>query len=137
MNGNSYEKTRFKDRVRELFTLVLFITASLIASVILMDILIFPLTLFAVDNKGMFNYFIKHAIWISLLLIMIYLIVRKIYELRKGGMHTAAIIRRMALRPFKALSVIGVFLIIVSLLVYIVYFLMSSNYYLLYKIINM
>lgn len=137
MSGTSYEKTRFKDRVRELITLVLFITASLIASVILMDILIFPLALFSINNKGMFNYFIKHATWISLLLIMIYLIVRKAYELKKGGMHTTAIIKHMALRPFKALSVIGVFLMIIFLLVYIVYFLMSSNYYLLYKIINM
>lgn len=136
MNNNTYEKTRLKDKLKEVFTLFTFIAISLIASLIVMDILIFPVALFSINNKILFNYLIKHITWIAILALLIYLIARRIYLCRKNGMAYSEIIKSLIAKPLKALIIILTFLIIVSLLTYLVYFLMSSNYYLLYKIIN-
>jgi hypothetical protein len=136
MNNNTYEKTRLKDKVKDILTLFIFIAISLIASLIVMDILIFPLALFSINNKIQFNHFIKHVTWITILVLLTYLIVRRIYLFRKNGMAYNEIIKNLIAKPLKVFITIFAFLIIVSLLIYLVYFLMSSNYYLLYKIIN-
>ena len=136
MNNNTYEKTRLKDKVKDILTLFIFIAISLIASLIVMDILIFPLALFSINNKIQFNYFIKHVTWITILALLTYLIIRRIYLFRKNGLAYNEIIKNLIAKPLKVLITILTFLIIDSLLIYLVYFLMSSNYYLLYKIIN-
>jgi hypothetical protein len=136
MSDNTYEKTRLKDRAKELIILFAFIIGALISSIIIMDLIIFPISLFSINNKEIFNHFVKYTTWIIFIALSIYLIGRKIYLLRKDGMGYNEIMKIILFKPLRFLMSMMIFVVLSSMLLLLIYSLMSYNYYILYKIIN-
>lgn len=135
-NVNLYEKTRLRNRFKDIVTLALFTLVVAVISLAVMNILVYPMTVFAVNHKNAFNFIIKDLAFFALIALLLALIGLKIYRLKKNGLEAKKIVRYMVLKPFYYLSIFFFFLVISAVLLLILYALFSNNYYLLYKILN-
>lgn len=135
-NLSVYEKTGIRNRLREIFTLSVIFIISFIISLVAMDIIIFPVAFFAVNNKEAFTFVFKYAFWIIILIAILYSILRRIFSLRKDGFPVSQILKSVFLRPFSLLFFFIVILLIGFALVIVINFLFQNNNYFLYKIIN-
>ncbi len=137
MTPNPIEKTRIKDRFRDISTLSVLIISSALVSLIVMDLLIFPLAIFSIKNKKIFNFIITDISRILILSLFIFLLVRRIYILKKNDFNKTAIVRHLITRPIILLSTSLVIILISLLIILIIYFLFYNNNYLLYRLLNM
>lgn len=132
--GNDAKK--LKDRFREGYVLFLFIFLSAIASIIVMDILILPIAVFAVAKKETFLLLFGDFFWIVIAAFLLFLLIRRIIALSKDGIPARSIIAHIATRPLKALAAALLILISGAGLIGILYLCMSYNSYFIYKLIN-
>jgi len=133
---NSMEKTRIRDRMREIFTLFAFVVLSALASLVVMDILVLPVTLFAVAKKNVFNFIIGDLFWLFLIIIFALLLARRIVTLRKNGLSPREIIGHILYRPVSALATSLMVLLAGAVLIGVIHLLLSYNNYFIYKLIN-
>ncbi len=134
--NNSYEKAGVKNRLKEAVTLSVIVIIAFIISLLAMDILVLPVAFIAVKDKVLFTHIVKYLFLVIILIALFYLLVKKIYTLRKMGLPAPQIMRNILLKPFTFLITVLVGLFIGFILIMIVNFLHQQNYYLLYKIIN-
>ncbi len=133
MNKNtSFEQTNAIQKIKEISGLVLFIIASLLISIIMMNFLVMPIAQLSVKNPKIFTIITKYIILISILLLCIYFIVKKIIAFHKHDISAAYIIESI----LKFIVTLVFFIIITTLLLILIYWLLQQNYYLLYKIVN-
>ncbi|PKL37708.1 MAG: hypothetical protein CVV44_15305 [Spirochaetae bacterium HGW-Spirochaetae-1] len=131
-----YEKRSIPDRVKELAVLALFTVLIALVSLIVMDIIIYPLSYFAVTRKDTFNFIIKDMSIFIILIIMIFFFVRKLYSLRRDGLSKREIAIFILKRPLYY-SAIG--LTLLGLTIFItafIYFILMVNNDLLIRLTN-
>lgn len=130
------ERKKFKERMREGYVLFLFIFLSAIASIIVMDIIVLPITIFAVTKKETFLMIFGDFFWIVIAAFLIFLLIRRVIHLKKDGIPVKSIIAHITTRPLKVIA--GLLIIIASGagLIGILYLCMSYNSYFIYKLIN-
>ncbi len=133
-HGNLYERGRLRDRAREMLVLALFIIAIAALSTLVMNLIVYPVTLFAINETKLFNFIMTDILALLVIIVVIFLIFRRIYNLRKNGLSIKEISRYMLTRPFYYLSAGVIFLIITSGVVLTVYAILSNNYYFLYML---
>lgn len=133
-NGNPFEKAKLRNRFKEISTLAGFTLAVAVISLVIMNLLIYPLTVFAVEKKDLFNFMITDLSLIAVIIAVIALLALKIYRLRKDGFDIKSIFIYMVRRPFYYLSLFFFFAVISSGIIFFLYIMLSKNYYLLYKI---
>ena len=133
-NGNPFEKTRLRDRFKDISTLAAFTLAVALISLVIMNILIYPLTIFAVKKKELFNYIITDLSLFAILIALIAMLSLKVYRLKKDGLDIKSILAYLVRRPFYYLSLFFFFALISSGIIFFLYVILSYNYYLLYKI---
>lgn len=103
---NSMEKLKIKSIMKELLTISLFGLATALLAVFLSDIIIFPMTYFAVKNVDIFNLMFKYSL---LFLIMFSLSIAtfiKARSLYRDGKTSSAIIYSMLIRIIPAFFII-------------------------------
>ncbi|HNV46135.1 MAG TPA: hypothetical protein PLE73_07110 [Spirochaetota bacterium] len=132
----SYENKRLSDRVREWGALGAFIVVSLVISIVVMDVIIFPISLLSVANKPLFNALVVFGTIGGFAALVALSLARRIIQLRKDGVAAGRIAISIAVAPFKAVGGAIVSLLMSLIVVYAIYLLMSGNYYLLYKLLN-
>ena len=135
-NGNTYEKTNYRERIKDILILFSFILASLFASLIVMDLIIFPLCLFAINGKEIFNFIFVNSFWALLAGIVFYLVGRKIYILRKDEVPNRQIIMSLLSKPLIGFLLFLATLLVIFILIYVIYYIMEKNQYIIYKIIS-
>ena len=123
------EKNRFIDRIKEITTLIIFIIVIAVISIIVMDILIFPLSKFAINHKNEFNYIIKDVSVFLLLIILIFMFIKKIFKLKNDGFKQAEIIKFLFLRPFQLLFTFFIMLLSTAVVIYLLSLLFHYNNY--------
>ncbi|MBN2077921.1 MAG: hypothetical protein JW838_03090 [Spirochaetes bacterium] len=131
-----YEKSRLRDRTREIVTLALFTVAVALISTVVMNILVYPVTLFAIHRKEIFNVIIIHLSLYGVIGLLAFLLVKKIYRLRRDGLAAAKISSYLLRRPAYYLGIFLVFLAVSSVIIAFLYLLFSYNYYYLFKLTN-
>ena len=89
---NSYEKTGLKNRLKELSILSVFIIFSAVISILIMDLTVFPIALFAIKKKVIYTHVINNLLWITILTSLIFTLIKKIYFLKKSGFKLYQII---------------------------------------------
>jgi len=137
MNGaNPIEKTNLSARVRDIRILFIFILLAAVLSAVVMDILILPITLFAIHFKQAFNFFIRDVFWIGVIAVLIALFARRVYVLRKNGLKAGEIIKHAITRPLAAVSLAFIVGFAAIVLVYCIYLLLHYNGYFIYRILN-
>lgn len=129
-------KKKLTDIFKEGYVLFLFIFLSAIASIIVMDILILPIAIFAVSKKETFLLLFGDFFWIVIAGFLVFLLIRRIIALSKDGIPARSIIAHIATRPVKALVAALIVLISGAGLIGILYVCMSYNSYFIYKLIN-
>ena len=137
MQGRTlFEKNRVVDRLKAVMTLCLFILASALASAILMDAVVSPIALLAVDDKPLFNIIVVWGIRLGIAGTLVYLFVRRIYALRRDGLSSSRIALHMFVRPLQASGLLLSLLVVSTAVIVVIYVLFSYNYYFIYKLSN-
>ncbi len=127
---------KLKDRLREGYVLFLFIFLSAIASIIVMDILILPIAIFAIAKKETFLLLFGDLFWMIIAAFLLFLLIRRIIALVRDGIPAKRIIVHIATRPLKALAAALIILVCTAGLIGILYVCMSYNSYFIYKLVN-
>ncbi len=135
--NNLYEKTGLKNRIKESGVLFLFIFLSLIASLIIMNLLIYPLVLFSIKNNGIFTYIVKNLFWLIIIASILYILVKRIIIYKKNELANIQIIKNIFIKPLSFLFFLLLLLVSIFVLIIVIYFILQKNYYLIYKIINL
>lgn len=131
---NRYERGSAKDRIKELSSLG-FLTVIIAAlSVFIMNLIVFPLSYFAVNHVDIFNIILKNFFFLFIITVIIMIFYGKIKTLRRMGFHSSAILIYFLKRPIHYLTIAFFFLFLSSILIITIYYLFSANYYLIYKL---
>jgi hypothetical protein len=135
--SNLYEKTGLFNRLKESGVLFLFIFLSLIASLIVMNIIIYPITLFSIKNNQIFTHIVVNLFWIIIFASTGFVLTRKIIYYKKNELPNIQIIKKIILRPLSFLLFLFLILISIIILILVINFILQKNYYLIYKILNL
>lgn len=136
MMQKELEQKKFVEKLIELATLFLFIILSLLAAVLFVNLVIFPLVIFSTSDAKAFTTLFKVGASIAILGLMLTFIVTRIrYYLSNGIRPGWAILLFLKDRSIAFLSALAI-TICAGLLVLFIYFVLNFNYYLLYEIIN-
>ncbi len=131
---NKYERETIKDRVKELSSLSLLTVIIAVISIFLMNMIVFPLSYFAVNNVTAFNVILKNISLLMILTAIILILYGKYKSLRRMGMELTSILFYFLKRPVHYITMTLFTIILFSLLIVIIYYLFSANYYLIYKL---
>jgi len=131
---NKYERGSLKDRAKELSSLGFLTVIVAAVSVFLMNIIVFPLSFFAVNNVNAFNIVLKNIFYLFIITFILFIFFNKIKNLKRMGLRLSSIVLYFIKRPFHYLSLFLFFILLSSLLVITIYYLFSANYYLIYKL---
>lgn len=135
-NQNLYKKKQIKDRAKEVFTLGIFTVLVALASTIIMDIIIYPLSVFAINNKPLYNFIIKDILKYLLIFFLLFLIIRKVRHLKINGLSNIEISKYLLQRPLYYTSTLMVIILASTIVILFIFFILNNNYFLLYKITN-
>jgi|GEM_PF-4787555 len=131
---NKYERKGLKDRSGELLTLSLFIMILAVCSVFLVDLVIYPFSVFAINNVTLYNSIFKYTILISLIVFTILYIKKKVEYSQKVYSTKKEAYIYLLKRPLHYFTLFIITGLTVSIAGFIVYTLFSENYHLLYEI---
>lgn len=135
-NSVNYEKRRYRDKTREILTLFIFTIGAGITSLVVMDLIILPLALFAIHKKEMFNYFIKDLMVVFIIIGALLLFARKIYGLVRDGYSIRETAKYLLSRPLGFLGSFLVIILLTALMILFLYLLLSFNNYQIYRFTN-
>ncbi len=131
---NRYERKGLGDRTGEIITLSVFITVLAVCSVILVDIVVYPFSVFAINNVNLFNKIFEYTVLFGASASIVMYIRKKYRYNRKIYDTPSDAVKYMIKRPAHYISLFFITLITVSVLGVIIYLLFSENYHLLYEI---
>jgi hypothetical protein len=135
-NVNLYEKTGFKNRLKDVFILSVIFITSFIISLIMMDIIILPIAFFAIKDGKLFTLIFKYLFWILIFAIFLFSIFRMIFQLKKDGFPVMHIFKSIIFKPLLSFCFITAVLLVSIILILFLNVLYQNNYHLLYKLIN-
>ncbi|OHD67838.1 MAG: hypothetical protein A2W19_01455 [Spirochaetes bacterium RBG_16_49_21] len=133
---NPFEKNRLRDRFKEMFILAAFTAAIAIISLLVMNLLTFPVTVFAVRHKIAFNFIFKFLVSAGIIILLVSLVLLTVFRLRKGGLSAKETARYMLRKPFYYLALFFAFVAVSAMVIVLLYVMLSNNYYFLYKLTN-
>lgn len=128
------ESGTIKSKMKELISISLFTLIAVFLSLLLADLIFFPLAYYSVRNVDIFNILFKYSSMFLISLIMTTLLFLKIRFLHRDGKTVKSIIIYVFLRPFQYMGFFVFTLFMVALIIMVIYFLFSSNYYHLHRI---
>ena len=133
-NDSMLEKGRLRDRFKGITTLAAFAVGIAVISIVVMNLLTYPVTVFAVKYKNAFNYIFKYFFIIGLIALFTYLVLATVKRLKKEGLSSREIALYILRRPLYALSTVLFIIAVSAAIIALLYILFSNNYYLIYKI---
>ena len=134
--GTVLEKSRSRDRIRDVRNLTLFTLAIGGISIIVMDIVIYPVTMFAINHTKAFSVVVRYLSLFLLLSLALGLLVRRVYFLRKNGLPALKIFSMMIMAPLKNIASFFFSLFAIAMTGAIIYFLLKYNTFFLYHLSN-
>jgi nitrogen fixation/metabolism regulation signal transduction histidine kinase len=133
MNQHShFEQKSNLSRIKELVTLTAFILIAALISIVVMDLLVLPLSLFAINQKSTFNFIIKDVSLFVILFIIILTLVFKVIRMQRDGLSPSQIAKYMLMRPLRAMFTFMLILVTGGIIIYILSLLLNFNYYRIY-----
>jgi hypothetical protein len=134
MNRKQFEQTKIHERLTEVMILFIFILGAFAASVLVMNLLVFPVTLFAVKENIIFISLVKKIIIIGIITYLTSRIAHRISISRKSGISVPRALFASMLRRGKNLAyALGITVLSIFIFV-LLYVLLSSNSELLYRL---
>lgn len=133
---NPFERSRLRDRLKEVFILAVFTIAIAIISIAAMNLLAFPVTVFAVRHKAAFNIIFKFLAIAGIFALLVSLVLVTGFRLRKAGLSTGYTARYMLRKPLYYLTLFFTYTAVTAIIIYFLYVMLSNNYYFLYTLTN-
>ena len=133
MNSKLDSKS-FSSRVKDLVSISGFIIAAAVVSTLIMDLIVFPLTIFAIRDVPSFNNLIRLLFTLLILFLMIYPFISISSRLKKEGHDRKYIVKYLIRQPFYHIGLLLLFLALCALIIAAIYLLFSTNYYYLHRI---
>lgn len=134
-NGqNTLESRTVRSKVKEIAAISLFTIIAAVASILLADLIVFPLTHFAVKRVDIFNIVFKNLLLLIVFIILCFSFIKKYRALSDEGLTSKYIVLYFFKRPVHYGSLLLSFILISALMITVLYLLFSLNYYYLYKI---
>lgn len=127
-----YEQKSKLGRIKDLVTLSAFILIAALTSIATMDLLVLPISLFAINRKSAFNFIIKDISVFFVLFIIILMLVLKIIKMDREGFTISQITKYMLMRPLRAILTILLIMVTGGIIIYIIALLLNFNYYRIY-----
>ena len=131
---NHLESGTIKGKMKELISISLFTLIAVFLSVLLADLIFFPLAYYSVRNVDIFDILFKYSAIFFISAVMLILLFLKVRTLHRNGKTVKSIIAYVFLRPFQYMGFFIFTLLLISLIIMVIYFLFSSNYYHLHRI---
>ena len=131
-----YEKSGLKSRLKDTLILSSIFIISFIISMIMMDIIIFPIALFAINDGKVFTVIFKYSFWLLIILVLLYMILRMIFQLKKDGFPARYIFKSIIFKPLLSFFFIIAVLLVCMILILFINILYQSNYHLIYKLLS-
>ncbi len=128
------ESTALVERIKESGALINFTLIALVCSVIIMDIIVYPITIFAVNNKNAYNIIFKYSFLTLSAGIIIYFILDRVLKLIKDGFSVSKIIIYSIKKIFSCIGIAFAFISISAAIISIIYRLLDLNNTFLSKI---
>lgn len=131
---NGYEGTGFKEKLKEFSVLITFIFIAAFLSLVTMNILVFPVSLFAVKSSSFFTLSVKILIISSVASYIVFRFIRRIRISRSEGIPVIkAFLSSLA---GKSKTLLLSILILISLFIFflILFFAIRYNYIILYEL---
>lgn len=135
--NNSYEKIGIKNRLHEIANLFSAIFLSLIVALLVMNVLIFPIAFVAVKKDVLFNLLFKYTFISVSVAVIIYIVTKQVKTLKAQGIAAKDIVKYIAFKPLSVVFILILILALFVLLIYLINVILGSNFYLLYKILNL
>ena len=135
--NNIYEKSGLTNRLKESGSIFLFIFIALISSLIIMNLLIFPVALFSINHNVIFTAIVKILFLVFIIGSIGYLLIKKIIFYKKNEFSNTEILKNIIIKPLSFLLFLFLILMIILIIILLINFILQKNYYLLYKIINL
>lgn len=132
----TYDQESYFQRTKDFVILFSFILGAALISTIVMDLILFPITLFSVKNAELYTKIFKISTVFLIAGLLLYGGILKFISYKKRGLKTIEIL----LYTFYNRTLSFFFLIIIILIILIftaiIIFLLNYNYKFLYEIIN-
>ncbi|HQO40858.1 MAG TPA: hypothetical protein PK986_10345 [Spirochaetota bacterium] len=132
--NNKLDSKSFSSRVKDLVSISGFIIAAAVVSTLIMDLIVFPLTIFAIRDVPSFNNLIRLLFTLLILFLMIYPFISISSRLKKEGHDRKYIVKYLIRQPFYHIGLLLLFLALCALIIAAIYLLFSTNYYYLHRI---
>lgn len=131
---NGYEGTGLKEKLKEFGVLITFIFIAAFLSLVTMNILVFPVSLFAVKSSSLFTLSVKILIIISVASYIVFRFIRRIRISRSEGIPVIKAF--LSSLSGKSKTLLLSILILISLLIFflILFFAIRYNYIILYEL---
>ena len=132
--NNKLDSKNFSSRVRDLVSISGFVILAAVISTVLMDLVVFPLTMFAITDVPSYNNLIKLIFTLLLMFLLLYSIINVSRRLKKDGHDTKYITVYLIRKPFYYIGLFFFFLALCTLIIAVIYLLFSSNYYYMHRL---
>jgi hypothetical protein len=132
--NSKLDSKSFSSRVKDLVSITGFIIAAAIVSTLIMDIIVFPLTIFAINDVPSFNNLIRLLFTLLILFLLIYPFISISSRLKKEGHDRKYIAIYLIRRPFYNIGLFFLILALCALIIAVIYLLFSTNYYYLHRL---
>jgi hypothetical protein len=136
MPNNKHEQISFSDKIFELKGLFIFIICAAVASVVIINLLILPISVFAITHKHAFTVSVK-IFFLILFLSYIAIKIRKHVITTKNKNITA--LQSVSKATGRKFRKIGYFLLsglLVIAVIFLMYFILSSNSQIIYEMMK-
>lgn len=135
-NYTNYEQKGIFQKVREYFSLFVFIIIILTLAIILSDIFIFPLTYFSVKNPGLYTNIFKLSFWIVLITYFLLKVILNFISLRKNELSLKEIFQILVINKMKNGLTVIILLVLFVIVIFLTASVLENNYIFIYKLLH-
>lgn len=135
-NFSNYEQKSIFQKTKEYFSLFIFVIIILLLAVFLSDIIVFPITMLAIEKEHLFTELFTTTILIFLILYLSLKFFTSVMFIKKYKLSFNEILNYFILNKLKSFIIFLVLLVFFSLITILTIKLLENNYYFIYKLLN-
>ncbi len=125
--SDSFERSGILQRIKDLGLLALYTVISAFIALIFMDLIIYPVSSFALNRTGLFTFLFRYGILFFAAGSIIFFIAKKVKKYRKHGAGAAEIILALLKIPARTAAVFIFILLVSGVIIAALWFMLSIN----------
>ncbi|MDR3237359.1 MAG: hypothetical protein LBT84_02520 [Spirochaetia bacterium] len=123
----TYERAGLAHRIKDISIMALFTIIVALISALVMDLLVYPISAFALSETRKFSLIIKYGFLLAVALALIFMVVRRIHNHLRKGLTLRETLIDLAKAPASAAALVFFMIVISVIVIGAVYILLSAN----------